>query len=126
MIVSEFLVLVAPAIVVSIASVSVFVMTVREHPPAGVLAFVAALAEITVALSWMGVLSRCVPLWLDTSVHVFLLSGPFFLFFASLLLVLSKNAGRRKYVPALSWGCFIVASAHTLFCYKAAEAMAGV
>jgi hypothetical protein len=63
--VSEFLILVVPAVAVCIASVSVSVMTVREHPLAGGLALAAAFAESTIALSCMGVSPHYVPNWLD-------------------------------------------------------------
>jgi len=104
--VSEFIILVIPPVVVSLASLSVFALTIRRHWLIGGVTFCAAFAETMLALSWGGVLPTSIPVWLDICISLVYWSGPFWLFLAGLLLVFEALAKppRDMGVPPMKHG----------------------
>jgi len=124
--VSEFIILVIPPVVVSLASLSVFALTIRRHWLIGGVTFCAAFAETMLALSWGGVLPTSIPVWLDICISLVYWSGPFWLFLAGLLLVFAKDVRNRKRILVVTLGCFFIATAHCVVSYKVADAWARI
>ena len=110
-----FSVFVLPALVVGVMAVVIFVMMVRRHWLVGALALASALCEIALALPWMDVLPYGIASLISSLFYPLCLLGPLALFFAGWMLMRSCEVKRRKFLLALSFGGFALATAHAVF-----------